>query len=92
MEEAVKAEDGSVIGSVTDKSGGASSVWSRRRIDLNYTDLTKKAASIYISIKSSSSDDPGYAGRQIVVADGKEYSGCNIGSILYVDDIELIYE
>lgn len=92
VEVAVKAEDGSVIGSVTDKSGGASSIWSRRRIDLNYTDLTKKAASIYISIKSSSSDDPGYAGRQIVVADGKEYSGCNIGSILYVDDIELIYE
>lgn len=92
VEVVMKAEDGTVIGSVTDKSGSASSEWSRRKIDLNYTDLTKKAASIYISIKSSSSDNPGYTSRQIILADGKEYSNCNIGSILYVDDIELIYE
>lgn len=92
VEVVMKAEDGTVIGSVTDKSGSASSDWSRRKIDLNYTDLTKKAASIYISIKSSSSDNPGYTSRQITLADGKEYSDCNIGSILYIDDIELIYE
>ena len=92
VEVVMKAEDGTVIGSVTDKSGSASSEWSRRKIDLNYTDLTKKAASIYISIKSSSSDNPGYTSRQIILADGKVYSDCNIGSILYIDDIELIYE
>ncbi len=92
VEVVMKAEDGTVIGSVTDKSGSASSDWSRRKIDLNYTDLTKKAASIYISIKSSSSDNPGYTSRQITLADGKVYSDCNIGSILYIDDIELIYE
>ena len=92
VEIVIKDADGVVIGSATDVSGSASSDWNVRRVDLNYSNFTKKAGSIYISFKSSSSDNPGYESRQIVLADGKEYSGCNIGSILYVDDIELIYE
>ena len=93
VEIVIKDAAGAIIGSVKDVSGSASSDWDVRKVELNYLDLTKKAESIYISFKSSSSDTPGYtAGRTITIADGKQYSNCNIGSILYIDDLELIYE
>lgn len=84
--------EGNVIASAVDKSGIASSEWATKRVGLNYTESVKKAASIYIIFKSSSSEDPGYKSTTIVLADNKKYSDCNIGSMLYIDDIELIYE
>lgn len=92
VEIVVKAEDGTVIGSAVDMQGGSSS-WDDKKVAISYTDYTKKAASIYISFKASSAGTPGYnSGVSITVANNQKYSNCNIGSILYVDDLELIYE
>ena len=92
VEIVVKAEDGTVIGSAVDMQGGSSS-WDDRKVVINYTDVTKKAASIYLSFKASSADTPGYnSDVSITVANNQEYSNCNIGSILYVDSVKLIYE
>ena len=92
VEIVVKAEDGTVIGSAVDMQGGSSS-WDDRKVTINYTDVTKKAASIYLSFKASSADTPGYnSGVSITVANNQGYSNCNIGSILYVDSVKLIYE
>ena len=88
----MKDSDGNIIGSALDKSIGKSSGWTAGRVDLNYSDITHKAANIYILFKSSSSSSPGYESKSITVADDKSYSECNIGSILYLDNIELIYE
>ena len=92
VEIVMKDSDGNIIGSAIDKSIGKSSGWTAGRVDLNYSDITHKAANIYILFKSSSSSSPGYESKSITVADDKSYSECNIGSILYLDNIELIYE
>lgn len=92
VEVAVKDAEGNVIGSVVDKNGRSSNAWDTKKIEINYTDRTKKAAMIYISFKSSSSDNPGYRTTSIVMADGKSHQDCDLGSILYLDDIKLIYE
>ena len=85
------ASDGSVIAAGT-QTGGDVSSWTLASVDLTYSDISKKAEKIYISFKSSSAATPAYRDYTLTVADNKEYSGCNIGSILYVDDLELIYE
>lgn len=85
------ASDGSVIAAGT-QTGGDVSSWTLASVDLTYSDISKKAEKIYISFKSSSAATPVYRDYTLTVADNKEYSGCNIGSILYVDDLELIYE
>ena len=57
-----------------------------------YADVTEKAASIYISFKSSSASSPSVTKqKEITIADGAVYTG-HFGSMLYVDDLQLIYE
>lgn len=90
----VKDANGNVIGSATDATGFSASSWESKVINVDYGDnVSVKAASLYILFKSSSSAEPSYnSGVSMKVADNKTYSDCNIGSILYLDDIELIYE
>ncbi len=91
VEVTVKDAAGNVIGSVVDVSGGASSEWTRRKVNITYTDVKTQAATIYISFKSSSSSEPGYTEKEINIADNRKVK-CFTGSVLYLDDIELIYE
>lgn len=90
----VKDASGKILGSFTNTAGTASESWKTMTIRFDYgNNLSTKAASIYISFKSSSATQPSYNENvSITVADNKSYSGCNIGSILYLDDVELIYE
>lgn len=90
----IKAADGTVIGSFESTDGGAADSWTEKSITLNYSDVTKKAATIYLQFKSSSAQTPSYSEDvPITIGPGNTYStGCRIGSILYIDDIELIYE
>ena len=90
----IKAADGTVIGSFESTDGGAADSWTEKSIAVNYSDMTKKAATIYLQFKSSSAQTPSYSEDvPMTVGPGNTYStGCRIGSILYIDDIELIYE
>lgn len=91
VEIVVKDEGGNTIGNVVDISGSESLSWDERKININYSDLTKKANSLYIIFKSTSSSNPGYSKTSMEIA-GTNYDDCNIGSKLFLDDIELIYE
>lgn len=91
VEIVVKDEGGNIIGNVVDISGSESLSWDERKININYSDLTKKANSLYIIFKSTSSSNPGYSKTSMEIA-GTNYDDCNIGSKLFLDDIELIYE
>ncbi len=87
-----KDDSGNVIASKEDTAGPASSDWTTYTADLDWTDITKKAASIYISFKSSSSSSPAVNANTTLEVAGNESQGGHFGSSLYVDDIELIYE
>lgn len=98
----VKAElrdnAGNVFATGETTSGPASASWAKFDLPLVYTDITKKASSIYIIFKSTPLSNPSYSERSFTVGYNPEtgaentYSdGCYIGSILYVDDLELTY-
>ena len=81
-----------VIASAERDDVGLTSSWTPMDIPLVYTDETQKATSIYIIFKSTTAEKPEVTGNyNLVIRDGKSEKG-NFGSILYVDDIELIYE
>ena len=94
----VKSSDGNVLASTEISDGTASENWTERSVSLNYTDISKKASTIYISFKASSAASPSWnedVYMNIGTGDGNGNiysSGCNIGSILYIDSLELIYE
>ena len=87
----LKDNSGNVISSKEVTDGAAAQDWTEYSIDLDWADITRKVADIFISFKSSSSSDPG-----VTVGSSLEVAGNNVdghfGSSLYVDDIELIYE
>lgn len=90
----IKAADGTVIGSFECTDGGAAENWSEKKIAINYSDVNMAAATIFLQFKSSSAQTPSYSEDvPMTIGPGNTYStGCRIGSILYIDDIELIYE
>ena len=61
-------------------------------IEIEYTDKTKDAAYIYIQFRSSSCGDESisYSLNQSVMMAGEEYKG-HVGSILKIDNIQLVY-
>ena len=93
MKADVKSVDGTLLASVEKTDGAAAESWKDAIVDLTYADITTKAASIYITFKASSSGSPSYKeGVSMTIGQNNTYSGCNIGSILTIDDIKLIYE
>ncbi|HIZ86132.1 MAG TPA: DUF4493 domain-containing protein [Candidatus Coprenecus stercoravium] len=81
-----------VIASAEKSDGAAASGWSPLEIPLTYSENGMKATGIYITFKSTTAEKPGVnGGYELVIRDGQSYTG-NFGSILYLDDIELIYE
>ena len=90
----VKSEDGTLLCSEEKVDGGSSFAWKSETIYLSYNTLKTKAASIYIIFRASSASEPSYNNDVYMnIGNNDVYSsGCNIGSMLYIDDIELIYE
>ncbi|HIZ87898.1 MAG TPA: DUF4493 domain-containing protein [Candidatus Coprenecus pullistercoris] len=81
-----------VIASAERTDGGASSSWVPMDIPLEYANTGLKATDVYISFKSTTAGTPGINGNYgLVIRDGQTFTG-NFGSVLYIDDIELIYE
>ena len=81
-----------VIASAERSDVGQTSSWTPMDMPLVYADEMQKATSIYIIFKSTTAEKPEVIGNyNLVIRDGKSEKG-NFGSILYVDDLELIYE
>ena len=87
-----KDADGNVIAVKEDTEGPAAAEWTEYSTTLDWNDITRKAASIYISFKSSSSGSPGINANSTLEVAGNSSQAGHFGSSLYVDDIELIYE
>ena len=86
------SEDGTVIATASTDSGSASSSWLRFSLPFQYTDTARKAARIYVSFKSTSASEPSVTGNKVItIADNAQYTG-NFGSMLYLDDLQLVYE
>ena len=81
-----------VIASKEITEAGAKSSWTEYSMDLEYSDVTKKAAYIYVQFRSSSCMDSeiSHSRNQTVKMAGKDYKG-HVGSILKIDNIELVY-
>ena len=86
------SEDGTVIATASTDSGSASSSWLKFSLHFQYTDTARKAARIYVSFKSTSASEPSVTGNKVItIADNTQYTG-NFGSMLYLDDLQLVYE
>lgn len=86
------SEDGTVIATASTDSGSASSSWLKFSLPFQYTDTARKAARIYVSFKSTSASEPSVTGNKVItIADNAQYTG-NFGSVLYLDDLQLVYE
>ena len=86
------SEDGTVIAAASTDSGSASSSWLKFSLPFQYTDTARKAARIYVSFKSTSASEPSVTGNKVItIADNTQYTG-NFGSMLYLDDLQLVYE
>ena len=92
----LKAADGTVIATASLPSGGSASEWKKVDLPLNYTVLNKKAASIYIAYKASTSSSHSCdrGGTFLEVAGSKGSSDpyrIKLSATLRVDDIQLNY-
>lgn len=87
----LRADDGSVIASGEIANGQKEENGKVEVLPLEYFDYNKKASSIYIYFKSSTSSSPGYNASVTMEISGKNQTS-HIGSVLRIDDVELIYE
>ena len=71
----------------------AASDWTEYTFDVPYTDLQKKATSVFVTFKSTSKSTPSYKsdGARTITMENTDYS-VHSGSVLRIDDMTLIYE
>ena len=86
----LKDKDGVSIFSKEITDGPAENTGKEMRIPIEYNDITRKAATIYMSFKSSSAQDPDYHKTNIMMPNGDQ-TAC-VGSVLRIDDVNMIYE
>ena len=82
-------EEGKTIGSasVPDNEAGATG-WTEKTLSIAYTEIEKEPAKMYILFKCGTSTDSGILDKSGVnLSDGE-----HVGSKLYIDDIQLIYD
>ena len=93
----IKDASGEVFATALTTTGPASPSWDTMSLPLEYSDVTRKAASVYVIFKSTSSSNPSHTARSFTLGANEEgvensySSGCNIGSVLWLDDLRLIY-
>lgn len=86
----VRKSDGTVIATAHTDAGPASDGWTRYEMPFTYSDSTSESASIFIAFRSTSSSSPKV--RKMTIQEiGGSYT-IHGGSILCVDDLQLIYE
>lgn len=87
----VKASDGRVIGEASVDNMSAAAKWTRHTCRIAYSDMTSKAAQVYVIFKSSSASSPGITIDKEIVRNGST-TRAHVGSVLTVDDIEFGYK
>ena len=82
--------NGETIGSasVPENESGAIANWTEKTLDIQYTDLEKEPSKMYILFKSGSLTDTNVMNKPSF---GNLSDGESVGSKLYIDDVELIY-
>ncbi len=86
----IKDASGNIIAEATVPAGAAASEWTKHSIEYSYSATDRKAASIYMIIKSASGS--GNVSTKKSFELGGENVTAHAGSFLKIDDIELIYE
>ena len=89
----ILGESGDEIAYAETTNGPSASSWSTYNLKFEYSNLDEKAAVIYIMFRASSKSNGEISidtGKTIEMA-GTNY-GCHMGSLLKVDNLELIYE
>ncbi len=84
------AADGTVISTKEITDGPAASSWTKYSMPIEYSDLTKKAATVMISFKSSAAAKTINNEKDLEI--GGQTINAYFGSSLRIDDINLIYE
>lgn len=79
-----------VIASKEVTDGAETSSWKELSMPLNYTDTKTKAAYIYMTFKSTSSSSPSYDNDIALEMNGSTQRG-HMGSVLTIDDLQLLY-
>ncbi len=87
----IKDAENNVIASKEITDGPSASGWTEYTIPVEYTDMMKKAASISIVFKATSSGSPKTEAKKTIEFSGSDEQG-HFGSSLRIDDINLIYE
>ncbi len=66
--------------------------WTQASVDISYTVLDKPATAIYVQFRQSTNETPVYNMNVSITYGNTRTAGVHGGSILTIDDIELIYE
>ena len=84
---------GEEIATAETTSGPSASEWATYDLNFEYSNLEEKAAVIYIMFRASSKSNAeiGIKTGQTIYMAGTKY-GCHMGSLLKVDNLQLIYE
>ena len=88
----IRAADGTVIASEEVTDGPSSNGWTPYRLEIGYSDMTRKASSIYIVFKSTSSaaSSAAYEKQVQIELAGGSYT-VHAGSSLRIDNLQMIY-
>ena len=86
----VRNAAGNVIASAEKNDGAAASGWTQCTMNLNYTDLNSKAASIFVTFKSSTDSSPDTKKRKLTYYNS-DNENHYVGSVLRIDDLQLVY-
>lgn len=86
----LKDASGNVIGSAELSDSNGASSWKECTMNLNYTKTNAKAASVFVTFKSSTSSSPKVTKKKLSYhnSDDKNHY---IGTVLRVDDLQLVY-
>ena len=92
VEVALKDASGNQIFGKSETINGSVDNWKELTMPFSYDDITKQAGTIYIMFKSSTAKEPEVKGNKTIsIGNNEQYKG-NFGSMLYIDDIQMIYE
>ena len=86
----VRDAAGNVIAKAERTSSADVSSWTEMIIDLNYSNTNTKAAAIFMTFKSSTKSNPSVRKRKLTYYNS-DNDNHYIGTVLRVDDIELLY-
>lgn len=92
VDASLAATDGSKIAIFEANNGASANEWATYSISFDWNDVSKKASTIDMCFKSTSASSPATSLNKTITVWENEAQAAHIGSILYIDNIQLIYE